>query len=184
MIIKIADIPPGGRELHFDLEPQKLNDRVDAARMYQLESGSVPPPPYLFQAQPQSQVKIELEGSAVIVKGFASGQYLSACARCAEETAKKLKVSLDIILKPHTERAKESEVEDLGFGYYDGEQIDCAALAEEYLILGLPFTVYCKDDCRGLCSQCGVNLNSDTCQCAKEGPGDERFAIFRQLKIN
>ncbi len=182
MIIKISDIPVEGRELDLLLDPAKLNSRVRAVQA-SIPAGSVLPPDYSFQGHPQSHIKLQLEGTSVLLSGTASAEYLSNCARCAEETTKKLKIPLQVVLKPHTERAKEDEVDDLCLGYYEGDQLDGAGIVEEFILLALPYTVYCQEGCQGLCPHCGVNLNQTKCGCAEERAGDERFAILKQLKI-
>jgi uncharacterized protein len=57
-------------------------------------------------------------------------------------------------------------------------------LIEEQVLLALPTRPLCREDCRGLCSGCGVNLNSEECACDPAAPSDSRMAIFRTLKIN
>lgn len=177
MIIKISDIPAEGRDVEFGLNLKTLQSRVSP------EEGSEPhAPDYRFIGQPSASVHLTLEGNSVRVRGVTEGDYQTSCARCAEETTKSLKVPLQVVLKPHTERGKESEVEDLSLGYYDEDEVDCGALAEEYLILALPYTVYCREDCLGVCPECGANRNSAPCKCAEQAKGDDRFAILRGLK--
>ena len=51
--------------------------------------------------------------------------------------------------------------------------------AEEDVVLNLPSKVLCKDDCKGLCPQCGKNLNDGPCDCKE--PVDPRLAGLLEL---
>ncbi len=184
MRIRVADIPIEGRELNFDLSPRDLNARLQAANEADSGSQGLHVPSYVFVGSPHSQVKLEPEGNSVQVTGAAEASYKTVCSRCAEDVEKLLKVRLNIIVKPHTERARDSEVDELSLAYYDGEEMDCGELVEEYLLLALPYTVLCQDSCKGLCPKCGQNLNVSQCGCPKEAGGDERFAVLRNLKLN
>jgi len=55
--------------------------------------------------------------------------------------------------------------------YYRGSHIDLSVGIREAIILSLPITYMCKDDCSGLCPVCGVDLNKNRCSCkdAKTG---------------
>jgi uncharacterized protein len=184
MIIKITDIPPEGRKVIFALDESCLNERVDLAQR-SADSQSIQPPSYVFSPPTSVVLELFLEGSTVVVNGEAHAQYFSLCARCAEDTEKTLNVPVNIILKPRPTRGPDAaQDEDINFGYYDDQEVDCDSVVEEILVLALPYTVLCKDDCRGLCPSCGVNLNVEKCSCVSSSSGDLRFAVLRGLKIN
>ena len=69
------------------------------------------------------------------------------------------------------------------FGFYDDKEIHYESILEEYLVLGIPYTVFCSVDCLGLCPQCGQNLNLVSCECESVAPVDDRFAVLRNLKL-
>ena len=60
-----------------------------------------------------------------------------------------------------------------------------AALAVPYdaVVLDLPLAPVCRDDCPGLCPQCGANRNDTACECA-EDVGDLRLSVLRTLKVS
>ncbi len=60
--------------------------------------------------------------------------------------------------------------------------IDFEALLWEEFVLALPSKPLCDVSCKGICSNCGKNLNLETCDCEDEG-ADPRFAALRKLKI-
>lgn len=62
----------------------------------------------------------------------------------------------------------------------DGEAIDLSELVRQLLVLNLPARSLCRPDCRGLCAQCGADLNHGECRCAREEI-DPRLAPLREL---
>jgi uncharacterized protein len=71
--------------------------------------------------------------------------------------------------------------DDLDVFAYDGESIDLEPLLREQFVLAIPYAPLCREDCKGLCSQCGTDLNSGTCTCQK--PIDPRLEALKGLKL-
>ena len=63
-----------------------------------------------------------------------------------------------------------------------GVEINLAALLWEEFVLALPEKVLCKADCKGLCRNCGQNLNNGACSC-KSDDIDPRLEKLRALKV-
>ena len=64
--------------------------------------------------------------------------------------------------------------------FYSGEEINLIPYFEDQLVLDLPYNISCSDDCRGLCSTCGGNLNKNRCDCHKN-EGNSPFAVLKDL---
>ena len=60
----------------------------------------------------------------------------------------------------------------------DGK-LDLSQLALEDVFLSLPSKLLCSEDCKGICPQCGKNLNEGPCDCKKEI--DPRLAALLDL---
>jgi len=58
----------------------------------------------------------------------------------------------------------EEDHEDLHFGAFDGVTVDLASTLREALLLSMPMRWICDENCKGLCLQCGGNLNAGTCE--------------------
>lgn len=71
----------------------------------------------------------------------------------------------------------ESEV-----GFFEGEGLQLEEVLREQVLLGLPVRHLCRPDCKGLCPECGGNLNRETCGHAAEFH-DERFAALKSLRL-
>jgi len=108
-----------------------------------------------------------------------------ACSRCLEPFRLPVDAAFDLRYHPASEMSsvEESgiEEEDLETSYYRDEQIDLNELMREQFYLALPMKPLCQDGCRGLCPQCGTNLNQGACDCAAEWK-DPRLAPLEAIK--
>lgn len=73
----------------------------------------------------------------------------------------------------------ELSAEDLDVLYYDDFVVPFDPLIEEQLQLELPMKELCRDDCRGLCPQCGADRNAAPCDCTP--PPDERWKTLKTI---
>jgi uncharacterized protein len=65
--------------------------------------------------------------------------------------------------------------------YYDHDQIDLGEMVREQLFLGVPMRRLCREDCKGLCPECGVNRNNERCDCVPKADVDPRLAELGKL---
>ncbi|HTI41700.1 MAG TPA: DUF177 domain-containing protein [Vicinamibacterales bacterium] len=107
------------------------------------------------------------------------------CSRCVEPYRFAIDADFDHRYLPSseasTEQDREVAEEDLETSYYADDQIDLGELMREQFYLALPMKPLCSEDCKGLCAQCGTNLNTGTCDCAPVWE-DPRLAALKQLK--
>ena len=117
--------------------------------------------------------------------GKATTELELPCSRCLEVFRMPVNAEFDLRYHPASEMSGEAESkvedEDLETSYYREDQIDLNELLREQFYLALPMKPLCRDDCAGLCSQCGTNLNTGTCQCTSQWE-DPRLAPLRELK--
>ena len=106
------------------------------------------------------------------------------CSRCLEPFRMAVDAPFDVRYLPATEVSTEVEREvaeaDLETSYYRDDQIDLNELIREQFYLVLPMKPLCQADCRGLCVQCGTNLNAASCECAPVWE-DPRLAPLKGL---
>jgi len=98
------------------------------------------------------------------------------CHRCLKE----LKTEFSLKINECFSNA-ESIHED--FYKFSGNDIDLTEMLTDVIITNMPMKVLCEEDCKGLCSYCGDNLNHKECNCKKEDY-DPRLEKLRQLKNN
>ena len=88
------------------------------------------------------------------------------CSRCLDPFRMPVDASFDLRYLPATEMTadeeREVQDEDLETSYYRDDQIDLNELLREQFYLALPMKPLCREDCKGLCAQCGTNLNTGT----------------------
>jgi uncharacterized protein len=63
------------------------------------------------------------------------------------------------------EGEREVADDDLSTAYFHDNAIDLEDLMREQFLLALPMKPLCSDACKGLCPQCGANLNTNPCNC-------------------
>jgi uncharacterized protein len=107
-----------------------------------------------------------------------------SCSRCLEPYRLPVDAVLNLRYLPVSERSSDDEKEiaeeDVDISFYQDDQIDLTELLREQFYLALPMKPLCREDCRGLCPQCGVNRNTGTCDCG-DGWEDPRLAPLKGL---
>jgi uncharacterized protein len=125
-------------------------------------------------------------GREIFFRGSFAGILEGRCSRCLRSYSFPLNKEFDFVLSPDPSKSgrkvEELKREDLGLSYYSSDEINLAPLLREQVILALPTRPLCKENCRGLCCGCGVNLNDEPCACMTSS-ADPRMAIFRTLKV-
>ena len=72
--------------------------------------------------------------------------------------------------------------EDLNLAVFDGEGIELDDLAREEILLAVPDSVLCRQDCQGLCPTCGTDRNQGDCQC-ETNEVDSRWQKLKELQM-
>ena len=170
MQISPAELPPGGERFHGTL-PVDIG-LVDGA-------GEV-----LAGCPVSFDVRMERVGSEVRVSGSLSAEIEVACVRCLNACPQLVELDFDVSYRRAEAGAAADEAEldetDLDLDYYGDEGIDLQQLLGEQILLSLPMKPLCQTECKGLCSQCGINLNTETCDC--EPVVDPRLASLRTIR--
>jgi len=108
-----------------------------------------------------------------------------SCSRCVEPFLWPVDSGFDLRYQPRAENAGEGEREieedDLSTAFYENDEIDLGQLMREQFYLSVPMKPLCREDCRGLCSTCGTNLNGGACTCTRDWE-DPRLAALKALR--
>ncbi len=102
---------------------------------------------------PLSITVVNTGNRKLLLKGNTRLEVLIPCARCLEPVAVGLEIQFDT----------ETELENRD--YIDGYNLNVDQLVHDEALLVWPERVLCREDCRGLCSVCGQNLNEGSCKC-------------------
>jgi uncharacterized protein len=127
----------------------------------------------------------ELLDGQIRIAGDIQTKVELVCARCLEPVVDEVNRSFDLFYSPipKNERPEEARLkdDDAEIGFFEGEGIFLADVLREQVLLALPMKVICRSDCRGLCPNCGANLNHEACRCETHAT-DPRLAPLARLK--
>lgn len=123
-------------------------------------------------------------GDAYNVKGTINTTLELDCGRCLEPFALPVEATFDLRYVPAVENTGEDEREiaedDLTTAYYREGSLDLIDLLREQFQLALPMKPLCIEVCKGLCPECGTNLNRAQCGCTPTWE-DPRLAALKGL---
>lgn len=127
------------RDFHFSIPQIVLND-FEVADFEGVARISRTPQGLLVQADFKGYVKTE-------------------CVRCLVEFPQSLVAEFHELFA-----FNQKSLTDSGLLMPENGHIDLAPLVREYLLLEMPISPLCKPDCKGLCTICGEDLNTTTCE--------------------
>jgi uncharacterized protein len=101
-------------------------------------------------------LRLEAVMEGVLVSGTAQAPLTGECARCLEPVTSSIEVDFQELFVYSDTRSGESAGEDEF--RLEGDLIDLEPVVRDAMVLALPLSPLCQDDCPGLCSECGVRL--------------------------
>lgn len=123
----------------------------------------------------QGRFEVTHTSKGLYVHGRLESTINTSCTRCLREVYLPILLELDDLYYHPPSSAPEGE-------YSIGENgiLDLSPLLRELGLLAIPMQVYCIEDCRGICAECGQNLNEGTCDCEQD-QFDPRLQALRKL---
>lgn len=123
----------------------------------------------------------------VYFSGAVSTVWSVNCSRCLEPILNRVETDMtaDYVPKgnfPESNTDMELNEADIDVEYYTENKIDLTQSVYDQIMLSVPLATLCSETCKGLCSQCGTNLNIESCECGGEDSGDPRLAVLKNLK--
>ncbi len=127
----------------------------------------------------------------VIVDGDIDVAFDFDCSRCAEEASGRLAVPIRLAFAEGSEDDdEEGDIEVWGLDgereltLYSGSIVELESPVIEQIVFALPDYPVCREECRGLCSECGIDLNSASCACKRvEFTPDSPWAKLADIKV-
>jgi uncharacterized protein len=120
----------------------------------------------LGEARLVGPVAVEIDAQwnegRVLLSGKAAGDWETECCRCLVRTRSSYSAMIDVALEEPR------------------DPIDALEEVRQTLVLSVPTQPYCRPDCRGLCPQCGADLNVKPCGCVVTPPS--RFKITKSKR--
>jgi len=161
----------GDRLLEFDYELPLNTDPTDTAS-------------FLYGVSFPSPMKVR--GKITNTAGYMrmtlemSVDYRTECARCLSPVSGCFSLNLEKTVAPKNLLGDLDENKLLDYAIIEDGFLDMDTPLLEELEMAFPVRFLCKDDCLGLCSKCGKNLNEGECGCTKVDM-DPRFEPLRKL---
>jgi uncharacterized protein len=173
LVINFDDIPDD-EEYVFDLVEKPGHFKVDP------EEG-------VLKKDVHVEGSLSKVGREVFLKGSVSTEMEIICSRCLEPLRYKVRSKISSRYVPGQETDSldldvELHASDIEVEYYSEDRIDLTQAVYDQMMLSLPLTRLCSEDCKGICSQCGINRNKKNCQCSDNDSVDPRLAVLKTLK--
>ncbi len=106
-----------------------------------------------------------------------SFQFNGVCDRCAEDIERDYSFDIKRILVSALANGDDHD----DYIVVQNGTLDLDELISEEILFFLPAKMLCRDDCKGLCAQCGKNLNYGKCNCERQV--DPRMAALLDLQL-
>ncbi len=126
-------------------------------------------------------------GDDIYLNGKVMTRVNMSCSRCLDD----LPYQIDSVLKTHfvlsaDQLVSSGEIElhasDIEVEVYKNQRIDLTQSVRDSILLGVPIICLCIKDCKGICFECGKNLNQEPCRCASESFVDKRLEVLKVFK--
>lgn len=128
-----------------------------------------------FKSPVHVKGNVKRVSGSVVFDAVVEYDYSAPCDRCAADVVKKYNTKISHILV--NELSNEDTEE---FILIEDMLLDLENLVRTDLILAIPSKFLCKENCKGLCTSCGKDLNEGDCDCGNEDI-DPRFAALKTL---
>ena len=114
-------------------------------------------------------------GGTIEISANISGKFTTEWSRCGEPVTEDFSAELFESLENDFSDVDEECIS------VQGNVIDISGSIDACIFGNIPMQTLCREDCKGLCPECGINLNEKECNCDTT-VYDPRFAIFRNLQ--
>jgi uncharacterized protein len=178
MLIRVPELELRKLEFNEDFQPGAIELGFDLRQVGPLH------------ADGRAELVVEHRGHRNNVEdirllGSLRGDVETNCARCLDPVRHHLERGFDLLYRPLGVDRIADEVAiseaDTEIGYYDGEGLLLEDALREQVLLATPLKMLCREDCRGLCPQCGRNRNVEMCDC-EQHPSDPRWEALSEIK--
>lgn len=163
--IRISQLSPGTHSFHYSVNPQDIG--LDET----------------FHNHVVVDVNLEKTTRQMYVRGevVATGRF--TCDRCLEDFSQNIQSTFAVFYVFSEEEAAKFDAEEVRVIHPDTPTIDATDDVRQSVVLAVPLKLLCRDECKGLCATCGVNLNSETCSC-REVMADSRWEGLKNILRN
>ena len=132
----------------------------------------------ILEKSPAEMMFSNLGTGKVLVKGSIRLVLEIPCDRCLQMVKQSLDVRFEqeVFSPDDDQQSYEQDEQEFMLGY----ELDTEAFLNSEILVNMPVKVLCKPDCKGICKQCGHNLNEGECGCDTFVP-DPRMAAIKDI---
>lgn len=134
-----------------------------------------------FEGAVAARLKVHRVGEEFFVHGLATTPGTFTCVRCLVEFVRDVECPVDVVIhrvvSPQASGLDQDTYVEVPVGT---SEYDLGPLVREGLLLAVPDTPHCRDECLGLCGKCGINKNEATCTC-HDTDTDSRWDALKQF---
>ena len=127
--------------------------------------------PVILRIANQENKKLLIQGTVELVVDI-------PCGRCLENVPTSIHFDIDKELIIQDGSVVDEDMEEID--YLIGFELDVDKLVYAEILVNWPMRVLCKDDCKGICKVCGMNLNKGACNCQRTEL-DPRMAAIQDI---
>lgn len=180
MLIHIDQLIDTELRLEFAEKPESFPVLVEMTKSGEFD----------FPVPVRTRLRVFRIGDYIEVEGVFETAVRLACGRCLKEFETQLasEIALTYTREDFENRADlsrdeiELSPEDAGLITFSGDRIDLREGVQEQVVMALPVHPLCREHCKGLCPQCGADLNNGDCGC-DQAPRNTQFSVLKKLKL-
>ena len=169
MRIELENLEGGKADFAHIYQPHELNPVDERVRL--TEPASV-------------KGRVRLSGNEVFVNGHIDARAQVECDRCLQpvEAPVNADFTLEYITPSEYESSEAAELTEaeMSVSVFDGKAIDVDEIVKEQILLAVPTRMLCREDCKGICPECGIDKNTGECQCVADDI-DPRWAALKNF---
>ncbi len=154
-------------ELLLGIDNKLFENNVDQSNTHDFE---------FFKDTINTAISSEKVNRGLRKKGIMTIPFLETCDRCLSKFENLTKTNFEIWLYSDARLIEESNQDAIYFSE-NMNSIDLSGVIEEFIELEIPIKRFCSDECKGLCTDCGANLNKGICNCRSNANNNAREAL-------
>lgn len=118
-------------------------------------------------------IRLSRTAAGILVQGKLETGITGECYRCLDPVTQNVTIPVEELYAYPASSTSE-------FSVHEDASLDLAPLIRAEVMIASTNGILCREDCKGLCPECGTNLNHTTCNCAMDNI-DPRFAGLKQF---
>jgi uncharacterized protein len=157
--LKTSSLKEGSNAIRFEVSPEEVDIKPYHGCDITLTRNTI------------ADLDLLRQGDHIYVSGKISFQARLDCAVCAEVFTRNFSEPIYIEFEhgapiaPH--KVHELGEDELVRAFYTEDEIDVLPMIRDTILLAVPIAPTCAPDCKGICPDCGANLNREACSCCK-----------------